>query len=163
MTLPGRMGTLRARDVMTRNVIVLKESDTIDGAVKKLKSHSITGAPVVNEAGKFVGILSISDLLPPGDRKQPVPLAHGEGQATWDLFELAGPMEAGAGEGLVSQRMSRRVVSITADAPLVEAARVMCDGHWHRVPVVDDSGALQGIISTMDILAALVNAADETK
>jgi CBS-domain-containing membrane protein len=38
----------------------------------------------------------------------------------------------------------------------------MCDGHWHRVPVVDDAGALCGIISTMDVLAALVNAADES-
>ena len=47
-------------------------------------------------------------------------------------------------------------------APLVEVARVMCDGHWHRVPVVDDGGALCGIISTMDVLAALVNAADES-
>jgi CBS-domain-containing membrane protein len=58
--------------------------------------------------------------------------------------------------------MSRQVRSVPDKAPLVEVARVMCDGHWHRVPVVDDGGALCGIISTMDVLAALVNAADES-
>ena len=37
----------------------------------------------------------------------------------------------------------------------------MCSGHWHRVSVVDDEGALINIVSTMDVLAALVNVADE--
>lgn len=165
--LPGRMGTLTARDVMTRDVITVAESDTIENAVQTLKENRITGAPVIDEAGKFVGILSLSDLVHPGHAPSEelsadqAPLAHGEDATTWDLFEQAELLNAEIGVEQVNQRMSRKVTSVTDLTPLVEVARVMCSGHWHRVPVVDDSGALHGIISTMDILAALVNTADE--
>ena len=57
--------------------------------------------------------------------------------------------------------MSRRLISVREDTPLVELARFMCDGHWHRVTVIDSQGRLNGIVSTMDILAALVQTADE--
>jgi CBS-domain-containing membrane protein len=166
-SLPGRLGTLRARDVMTRNLIVIRDSYTIEQAIGELKSHHITGAPIVNDSGKFVGILSMSDLLRGGAAgsqqrsAKPTPLAHGEGKMTWDLFDLASPVDAATGEELVAERMSTVVTSVTTDAPLVEVARVMCSGHWHRVPVVEESGQLAGIISTMDVLAAIVNAADE--
>jgi len=166
-TLPGRMGTLTACDVMTHDVIVVREADTIESAVETLKAKRITGAPVVDEAGRFVGILSVSDLVHPGgapsqglDAEQ-TPLAPGEDASTWDLFQQAERLGAELGVEQVKQRMSHKVTSVTERAPLVEVARVMCSGHWHRVPVVDDSGALRGIISTMDILAALVNTADE--
>jgi CBS domain-containing membrane protein len=165
-SLPGRLGTLRARDVMTRNLIVIEEDDLIQQAIENLRLHHITGAPVVNGSGKFVGILSMSDLLLPGDSadqegRVATPLAHGEGKTTWDLFELASPIDDALSEERVSNRMSRVVTSVTTDAPLVEVARVMCNGHWHRVPVVTETGELAGIISTMDLLAAIVNAADE--
>ena len=166
-SLPGRLGALRARDVMTRNLIVIIDSESIEQAIDKLKSHRITGAPVVNDTGKFVGILSMSDLLRGGrgpaktGDSQAEPLAHGEGKTSWDLFEMAGPMDEATSEERVSARMSTVVTSVITDAPLVEVARVMCRGHWHRVPVVKESGELVGIISTMDVLAAVVNAADE--
>ena len=90
-----------------------------------------------------------------------VALSHGDDQTTWDLFERAGSFVWALTVERVEQRMSRQVTSVAAAAPLIEVARAMCSGHWHRVPVVDDEGALIGIISTMDVLAALVNVADE--
>ena len=162
--LPGRLGTLAARDVMTKNVIVFTESDLIESAISTLKESRITGAPVVDDGGKFVGILSISDLLrtsPADAEAAPTALAHGEGDTAWDLFETARPLKTESADERICDRMSKRVTSISDSAPLIEVARLMCDGHWHRVPVVDDVGGLCGIISTMDVLAALVNAADE--
>jgi CBS-domain-containing membrane protein len=162
-TLPGRLGTLTARDVMTRAVIVLTEDESVEDAVARLKEHHITGAPVVDGTGKLVGILSLSDLVtPPGDApsSQLVPLAH-EDVTAWDLFDRGGPLDRQMGVERVSQRMSRHVASVSEESSLVEAARVMCSGHWHRVPVVDGAGSLCGIISSMDVLAALVNVADE--
>ena len=76
-------------------------------------------------------------------------------------IELGGHVRKGEAGELVTKWMSRRLVSVRETTPLVEVARVMCDGHWHRVTVVDDSGRLKGIVSTMDVLAALVQAADE--
>ena len=62
---------------------------------------------------------------------------------------------------LVRDRMSRKVISVSPETPLVEVARVMCEGHWHRVPVLDESRLLGGMISTMDVLAAMVQSHDE--
>lgn len=166
-SLPGRLESLTAQDVMTRQIIVLLDTDTLENAVQTLKENRISGAPVTDARGMLVGILSVTDLVgssgvgvssPTG----PTPLAQGhDDTTTWDLFERANAMEAQAGTQHVQQRMSRQIASVTVDAPLVEVARLMCDGHWHRIPVVDENGGLCGIIATMDILAALVNAFDE--
>ena len=172
-TLPGRLGTLTARDVMTRAVIVLSEDESVDEAVVRLKEHHITGAPVIDESGKLVGILSLQDIVAqpgaasPSDRLASLGPGEGvtawnlEGATAWNLFDRGGSLDSETGIERVSQRMSRQVASVAEHVSLVDTARVMCDGHWHRVPVVDSGGALCGIISSMDVLAALVNAADE--
>jgi CBS-domain-containing membrane protein len=59
--------------------------------------------------------------------------------------------------------MSPNVGTVTEDQPLVEVARTMCQDHWHRVPVVGNDGLLKRIISTMDVLAALLNTFEESK
>ncbi|MFM2096303.1 MAG: hypothetical protein RIS70_3427, partial [Planctomycetota bacterium] len=53
------------------------------------------------------------------------------------------------------------VQSIAESAPLSHAAKIMCLQHVHRLPVVDASGKPVGIISSMDLVAALSNAAEE--
>jgi CBS domain-containing membrane protein len=161
--LPGRLGTLTARDVMTAQVIVVYEQDTLETAMATLREHHITGAPVVDDENRFVGILSISDVIPGegrGDSLMP-PLVHGVDKVTWELYDRATPIDPQLSTDKVYSRMTQPVTSITVNASLVEAARVMCDGHWHRVPVIDKDGSLAGIISTLDVLAALVNTADE--
>lgn len=163
--LPGRLGSLRARNIMTPHVIVVQQTDTIEDALHVLRSHHITGAPVIDDRGRFVGILSLQDLVDAphaaSSGESIVPLAHGNERTTWDLYDRAQPLDEAASAVQVRTRMSRVVTSVVEDAPLVEVARVMCDGHWHRVPVVNAAGGLCGIISSMDVLAAIVNAADE--
>jgi CBS domain-containing protein len=167
--LPGRLGELVARDVMTADVITVVDSETIAAAVETLQAHHVSGAPVIDGSGKLVGILSLSDLvrassgLDQSDEElPPVALAHGHDATTWDLYEKARPFKHESSAATVAEQMSRRITSVTQVAPLVEVARVMCSGHWHRVPVVDESGNLCGIISTMDVLAAMVNTVEET-
>ena len=122
---------------------------------------------MTDDDGKFVGILSVSDLVHRSGTERaegestPVALAAGEDDTTWDLFEKAHALDRDAGIKQVASRMSRQVTSVREITPLVEVARVMCSGHWHRVPVIDETGTLKGIISTMDLLAAIVNIADE--
>ena len=66
-----------------------------------------------------------------------------------------------AHQAVVSRFMSSNVQSLLPGEPLVRAARMMCEQHLHRVPVVNDEGRVVGIISTMDLVAALLNALDE--
>ena len=161
--LPGRLGTLLARDVMTSNVVTLKNSDTICAAVSTLREHDITGAPVVDDAGNLVGILSMSDLLPATAATEPRenPSGLAEPGMAWNLFDAAETSIKEIDEETVASRMSTVVRSVLETATLVSVARAMCDGHWHRVPVVSNSGSVAGIVSTMDVLAAMINAADE--
>lgn len=164
--LSERLATLTARDIMTEKLVLLDENDTIQRAANLFRDLQISGAPVVNSQGHAVGLLSVSDIVPavfarvpPGGKR---PQSR---EAEWD--EICAILNAGSaraesgGSELVSRWMSQRLVSVREDAPLIEVARVMCDGHWHRVTVVDASGRLTGIVSTMDVLAALVHAADE--
>ena len=121
--------------------------------------------PVIDGNGRLVGVLSLRDLMNVARGKQPkrdpIPLAHGRDHTSWDLFAQATPLDSKLRAQTVSERMSQSVTSVSTDAPLVEVARAMCNGHWHRVPVVDERNTLCGIIATMDILAAIVNVADE--
>lgn len=163
--LPGRIGTLTARDVMTCQVIVVHADDSITQAIGTFRENRITGAPVVDATGRFIGILSIRDLLrePGVDAEQITESEEPFGDATWALFEKSGRLEHGSESEQVVDRMSANVATVGEGLSLVEVARTMCSGHWHRVPVIDESGNLTGIISTMDVLAALVNSADELR
>ncbi|MFO1022491.1 MAG: CBS domain-containing protein [Planctomycetales bacterium] len=145
---------------MSTHIVVLTEEMSIPEAAQVLLEQHISGAPVSDSQGNFVGLLSLSDLV------QPRP-AHFENQRVL-LREDREAHTAVLGEAcrqpsgeLVRERMSRNLISVTEEAPLIEVARIMCDGHWHRVAVLDGENKLVGIVSTMDVLAALVNAADE--
>jgi CBS-domain-containing membrane protein len=161
---------------MTRDVITVSEDDTLARALQVFQHEHITGAPVVNAQGRLVGILSLADLLPQteSDAAEAKPANEAEkpreglqhsNRAAWQLLRehptLGGNLPDGVPAGHVRERMSSDVVFVRDIAPLIEAARIMCVGHWHRVPVVDAYDKLCGIVSTMDVLAALVNAADE--
>lgn len=167
--LPGRLGSLVARDVMSRDVAVLRASDPLDEAVDLLRTRHVSGAPVVDDAGRLCGLLSVSDLLdaardlPPAAApvRTALPILQGHDRTTWELFEKSLPLSPEMLVRRVGEVMTRAVAAVTEDAPLVEIARTMCDHHWHRTAVVDADGRLVGLVSTMDLLAALVNAADE--
>lgn len=168
--LSERLATLRARDIMTEKLVLLEENDTIQHAVSLFRDLHISGAPVVNSEGRAVGLLSVSDIVPAVTSRLAAPSVEGPSQsreAEWDeicAILNAGTTQAGSGGSeFVSRWMSRRLVSVREDTPLVELARVMCDGHWHRITVVDDDGRLTGIVSTMDVLATLVQASDEER
>lgn len=166
--LPGRLGTLTARDLMTEKLVVLYASDTIEHAANLFRDLAISGAPVVDASGAPIGLLSVSDIIPAvAARMSATPTGEcpqtreAEWGEIWTLLTgRATSVTAGAQER-VETWMSRRLISVGEETPLAEVARIMCDGHWHRVPVIDPQGKLRGIVSTMDILAALVAITDE--
>ena len=54
---------MKAKDIMTREVITVKAEDTIDEVVKLILEHGISGVPVINDKNEVVGIISESDLI----------------------------------------------------------------------------------------------------
>lgn len=154
--LPGRLGTLRIRDIMTADPFVLRETMTLLEAVRQLQAHNHSGAPVVEETGKLVGTLSLRDIL---KTKREHDSDEGSGNSSALMTAPSLPRDQRAEP--VREHMRKSPGHTTQDKFLLDAARIMADQHMHRLPIVDEEGTLVGLVSTMDILAALVNVADE--
>lgn len=156
----ARLSELKARDVMNVRVVMVSEEMGLDEAALLLLEQKISGAPVVNEEGELSGVLSLTDLaLPRHEHLEAQRVLLQEDPETHTA--VLGKAQEISTPDLVRDRMSRKLISVSPETPLVEVARVMCEGHWHRVPVLDESRVLVGMISTMDVLAAMVQAHDE--
>ena len=114
----------------------------------------VTGAPVIDSMGKCVGVLSASDFV-----------GRDAGQHELQILTRTGPDQPYRieclNENIVGSHMSPIVQTVDEDAELVIAARIMCVEGIHRLVVVDEQDRPVGIISTLDVTAALVNAIDE--
>ncbi|GMQ80101.1 MAG: hypothetical protein BMS9Abin04_043 [Planctomycetia bacterium] len=154
-----RLLALRVADVMTREVVVVSEKSWLAEAAELFGQRNVSAAPVVNQAGQCIGILSVADFVkldaPLGGEAEPVPDENG--RPAGDVAEPEWPSRQ-----TVGSRMTRDVQSVESGASLLAAARVMCGQHIHRLPVLDE-GRPVGVISTMDVVAALVNSIDEMK
>ena len=145
--------TLTAEDLMSRDVITVPTGMSLRGAGQLLSRARVTGAPVVDEEQRCVGVLSTSDFLKlaggqPHDQSENSCVC-----SEWQVMELERMPEHS-----VEQYMTRDPVTVHCDMLLPELARTMLDAHIHRVIVVDDERRPVGIVSTIDILAALASA-----
>lgn len=126
---------LRVADLMTIDPIVVSVDASIETAEEMLRDHRITGLPVVDLAGRLVGVISQTDLL-----YMAVPAVQA----------LIRHHERGIRVGEV---MSSPPVTIDSGATIREAARRMNDERLHRLVAVDDHGRPSGVISAMDFVA----------
>lgn len=140
--------------VMSREVICLKPENTVESLRATLVENGISGAPVVDDAGKIVGIVSITDVV----RDQ-----HERGE-TADQEDVRLPSGGGVtyspGPGFrlldpgasVAEVMSKKVITIKQNTTLADASALMAKNHVHRLPVVSDAGKVIGLVSSLDIL-----------
>lgn len=145
-----RLRMLCVADVMTRNVVTLYSQQSMLDVARKFVEHDVVAAPVVDERGRCVGFFSAADFL-----RRELKLRQEAVVGDQGMLHQSGQASE------VHRFMSSTVQSLRPGEPLVKAARMMCEQHLHRVPVVDDQGRVVGIVSTMDVVAALINALDE--
>ena len=127
----SRSATLLARDVMTPAVVTIANDDSAASAADRLAQAGISGAPVRDRDGKLAGMLSQTDLANPS----------------------RGPRRAGAH---VYDLMTPELFTVYADGPALVAVMVMAKYDIHRVAVADARGELAGIITSLDLVKALV-------
>ncbi len=120
------------RDYMTAHPVIFKPEMDVLNAVHELVKHRIAGAPVVNDHGEVVGMLSEFDCLK-------VALDSG-------YYGDAG--------GPVSEYMSTSVESVDADMSIVDLAAKFLSSKYRRFPVMTEN-RLIGQISRRDVLRAL--------
>ncbi|HSO25650.1 MAG TPA: CBS domain-containing protein [Methanobacteriaceae archaeon] len=155
---------ISVQDAMQKDVITLRRVDKIEDAAKILREKKISGAPVVDEDNKMIGIVSEGDIMrllefhsPNLNLILPSPL---------DLIELPIRMKSEYDEisaglkkaslVLVQEIMTRKVINISPEKSISDAAELMDSHKVKRLPVVDEKGDMVGIITRGDIIGALV-------
>ncbi len=132
-------------DVMTTRVIAVKRSADYKEICWVLRQHRVSACPVINDAGKVVGVVSEADLLyKVADPDPPSGLIR----LRWKLGE-----ESKVNAVTADQLMTSPAITIAPDAPVQVAARVLQDRRVRRLPVVGPGGMLIGIVSRTDLLS----------
>jgi CBS domain-containing protein len=137
-------------DIMTRDVVTVSPTAPIHEAARLMVEHRVSGLPVVDEAGRLVGIVSEGDLILRQQRQTERPW--------WQFFfengeQLAREYQKATGT-TVGEVMTRPVVSISPVWGIDMAAGILQNRRIRRLPVVRD-GQLVGIVSRGDLIKAL--------
>ncbi len=124
------------KERMTRQAIVAAPDLPILEALHLMRQEHIRRLPVVDKNGRLVGIVSDRDLL----LASPSPATS---LSAWELTHLLAKIT-------LRDVMSKKVITVTEDTPLEDAARIMADSKIGGLPVIRN-GALVGIITETDL------------
>jgi len=152
------MASPTARDILNPNIMTVPANWSVRELARFLTDMAITGAPVVDDDGKLVGVVSLTDIAKYTSQKESPIRAdephdyylHGwEDKLTADdisSFHVVEPPEA-----TVQEIMTPMIFKVEADTPVREIAGIMIGGRIHRLLVVDRERII-GIVTTMDLL-----------
>ena len=138
---------MRVKDIMTHQVYSVRTVDPIEVAAKLLADQRITAAPVFDEAGELVGMVSEGDLL--WHRVPPDPTAH--------MRPVTG--DVGDRPHTVADVMSGSPLTTWPDADVADVAQTMLEREVRSLPVLEDD-VVVGIVSRRDILRTVVRTDD---
>ena len=147
---------MKARDVMISPVITVDQDKTVREVATLLITQRISAVPVIDGAGRLVGIVTEADLM----RR---PEAGTERPTSWWLSLISGD-QALAAEYIKSHAkkvrdvMTREVQTADPDTPLHEIADLLEENHIKRLPIVSKAGDLVGIVSRANIVQAIATA-----
>ncbi len=122
---------LKARDVMTKEVITIGPEVKLVDAIKTLVENKISGMPVCNPDGSIIGMISEKDLL---------------------NFIFSGNVH----NSTVREAMSTHIISFPPDTDLDKISLVMGEQQIRRVPIIEQ-GKLVGIISRRSIIRTVLS------
>lgn len=131
----------KVSDWMTPNPITIDADCSIIEAIHQMKEKKIRRLPVIRN-NRFTGVITdrmIMEYTP----------SKATSLDTWEVNYLLAKTP-------VSEAMNPRPFTVTPDTPLLEAARIIRDNKLYGVCVVEEGGNLVGILTTTDILEALI-------
>ncbi len=136
------------RDIMNPVVICLEHSAFLPEAAQQLREKGISGAPVINADGDYVGLLSITDInsvmardMDDKDSMQKIL----EGDIPRDIASLQ-----------VKEVMTPHILRISADATLEELGQTLLIAGVHRLMVADKDEII-GLVSTTDLIHGFIH------
>lgn len=120
----------KARDIMSAEILSIRETTTMEEAIRLMVNSRITGLPVVDKQGRMVGVYSEYDALKQAGKSKALKP---------EIFQQ--PVQ-----------FSEKVEAITESTPLPKIIKLFIDSKFRRLPVISDSGKLVGIITRRDLM-----------
>ncbi|GIX48524.1 MAG: hypothetical protein KatS3mg131_2735 [Candidatus Tectimicrobiota bacterium] len=130
------------KDYMHTQPITVSPHERLHVAHERMRQHRIRHLPVVDENGKLVGVITDRDVRQAEPSDEPHLAEH-------ELTYLLAKAE-------VQEFMTREVVTVRAETPVAEAARIFLERKFGCLPVVRDDHTLEGILTVTDLLRAYV-------
>jgi CBS domain-containing protein len=149
---------MRAHQIMTRPVITVTPETTVVEAANTMLQKHVSGLPVVDAAGKLVGIISEGDFIRRSEigtqrrRGRWLKLILGPGKAATDFVHEHGRK--------IAEIMTKSPLTITEDTPLEEIVELMEKNNVKRLPVMRGD-KIVGIVSRANLLQAVASLARE--
>ncbi len=129
------------KDCMTLNPVTINPDIPVAEALSFMRQHNVRRLPILNKKRKLVGIISEKDLL----YASPSPATS---LSVYEVGYLLSKLK-------VEEIMTKKIVTVSPDAPLEEAARIMADGKISGLPVMDGE-QLVGIITETDVFKTIL-------
>ena len=152
-----RILSLRVSDVMASEPVTVDASASMADVSQLFASQGLHSAPVVDPSGRCIGIITSSDFV---KRNEVYSVANGQPHEI--ARHEAGIEVEPRSYDYVSQCMTQGVQGVMPSTALIAAARIMTDAHLHVLPVIENNLPV-GILSNLDVVAALVNAFEEAR
>ncbi|KQJ86915.1 CBS domain-containing protein CBSX1, chloroplastic [Brachypodium distachyon] len=154
-------GVYTVGDFMTKkdNLHVVKPSTSVDEALEMLVQHRISGFPVIDDNWKLVGVVSDYDLLAL-DSMAGCGLADKntsmfpEVDSTWKTFREIQRLLSKTNGKVISDVMTPTPLVVRETTNLDAAARLLLETKYHRLPVVNSTGKLVGMITRGNVVRA---------
>ena len=144
---------------MERDPVTVTPQDEVETLLHLLRENELPGVPVVNEAGRCVGIVTESDLViseEDADLHLPHYISLFGGVVFLEPLKRFENRLKKAFASTVADMMTADPVTIDSDASVGEAARVIAERKHNRLPVVEH-GRLVGVVTRVDLLGALAS------
>jgi len=147
---------LKAKDIMTKDVITVKPTTTIEDLARIFIEKNISGAPVVDNNGDLIGIVTENDLISQNKRLH-IPTVVRLFDA-FIMLESPSKIEKEIKKMAavtVSDICVRDVITVAEDTPVEDIATIMSEKKVHLIPVVEGRN-VRGIIGKMDLIKGMV-------
>ncbi|MDD4938999.1 MAG: CBS domain-containing protein [Candidatus Omnitrophica bacterium] len=148
---------MKVKEIMIKDVTSISPDLSADEALSLLEKMSISGLPVIDKEGRLVGMFTEKDVLShilPSYIQQVGKFIYEENpKSTRKKFSELSKIK-------VSQIMRKEVITTKEDVTLCEVARIMLTQKARRLPVLDNSGKVVGIVARVDILKAFAREAE---
>jgi CBS domain-containing protein len=151
---------MKVKEIMTKDVVSINPDENVSNSLAILFKMQISGLPVIGTEGELLGMFTekevLSYTLPSYIEKVGRFIYEENPKSTKKKFSDLDKIK-------VSQLMRKDVVTTTEDTTLCEVARIMLTQKARRLPVLDKSGKVIGIVARCDVLRAFAKESGDLK